>query len=72
MYEDLIALQNGGVDSVMFSNEFSLPYLTKVDTITVAAMATAMLMLMISGLTLFLSRLLNSPADRSKRQVYIR
>lgn len=37
-----------------------------------AAMATAMLMLMISGLTLFLSRLLNSPADRSKRQVYIR
>ena len=41
MYEDLIALQNGGVDSVMFSNEFSLPYLTKVDTITVAAMATA-------------------------------
>ena len=41
MYEDLIALQNGGVDSVMFSNEFSLPYLTKVDTITAAAMATA-------------------------------
>ena len=41
MYEDLIALQNGGVDSVMFSNEFSLPYLTKVDTITVAAMSTA-------------------------------
>lgn len=41
MYEDLIALQNGGVDSVMFSNEFSLPYMTKVDTITVASMATA-------------------------------
>lgn len=36
---DLIALQNGGVDAVMFSNEASLPYLTKVDTITVAAMA---------------------------------
>lgn len=39
-YNDLIALQEGGVDAVMFSNEFSLPYLTKVDTATVAAMAT--------------------------------
>ena len=37
-----------------------------------AAMATAMLMLMISGLALFLSRLLTSPADRNKRQVFIR
>ncbi len=37
--EDLIALQEGGVDAVMFSNEFSLPYLTKVKTETVAAMA---------------------------------
>ena len=37
-----------------------------------AAMATAMLMLIISGLTLFLSRLLASPADRNKRQVFIR
>lgn len=36
---DLIALQEGGVDAIMFSNEFSLPYLTKVDTVTVAAMA---------------------------------
>lgn len=36
---DFLALQNGGVDAVMFSNEFSLPYLTKVSTITVAAMA---------------------------------
>ena len=36
---DLWALQNGGVDGVMFSNEFSLPYLTKVETVTVAAMA---------------------------------
>ena len=36
---DLVALQNGGVDAVMFSNEFSLPYLTNVDTVTVAAMA---------------------------------
>lgn len=37
--KDLHALQNGGVDGVMFSNEFSLPYLTKVETVTVAAMA---------------------------------
>jgi membrane complex biogenesis BtpA family protein len=36
---DLHALQDGGVDAIMFSNEFSLPYLTKVDTITVASMA---------------------------------
>ena len=36
---DLMALQDGGVNAVMFSNEFSLPYLTKVDGITVAAMA---------------------------------
>lgn len=37
--QDLLALQNGGVDAVMFSNEFSMPYLTKVKTETVAAMA---------------------------------
>lgn len=37
--KDLIALQEGGVDAVMFSNEFSLPYLTDVKTETVAAMA---------------------------------
>ena len=37
--QDLLALQEGGVDGVMFSNEFSLPYLTKVDTVTVACMA---------------------------------
>lgn len=36
---DLLALQEGGVDGVMFSNEFSLPYLTKVRTETVASMA---------------------------------
>ena len=36
---DLRALQNGGVDAVMFSNEFSLPYLTKVPAGTTAAMA---------------------------------
>jgi uncharacterized protein len=37
--QDLAALQAGGVDAVMFSNEFSLPYLTRVETVTVAAMA---------------------------------
>lgn len=37
--KDLLALQDGGVDAVMFSNEFSLPYLTKVPTGTTAAMA---------------------------------
>lgn len=37
--KDLHALQDGGVDGVMFSNEFSLPYLTKVRPETVAAMA---------------------------------
>lgn len=37
--EDLHALQDGGVDGVMFSNEFSMPYVTKVDPVTVAAMA---------------------------------
>lgn len=36
---DFLALQEGGVDAVMFSNEFSLPYLTNVKTETVAAMA---------------------------------
>lgn len=35
---DLLALQEGGVDAVMFSNEFSLPYLTNVKRETVAAM----------------------------------
>jgi uncharacterized protein len=37
--KDLNALQTGGVDAVMFSNEFSMPYLTKVPTVTVAGMA---------------------------------
>jgi len=36
---DLLALQEGGVDAVMFSNEFSLPYLTSVRSETVASMA---------------------------------
>jgi membrane complex biogenesis BtpA family protein len=37
--KDLYALQDGGVDAVMFSNEFSLPYLTRVHPVTVACMA---------------------------------
>jgi len=36
---DLHALQDGGVDGVMFSNEASLPYLTKVEPITYVTMA---------------------------------
>ena len=38
--KDLTALQQGGIDSVLFSNEYSVPYLTKVKTITVASMAS--------------------------------
>jgi uncharacterized protein len=37
--EDLRALQDGGVDGVMFSNEFSLPYLTQTEPITAISMA---------------------------------
>lgn len=37
--QDLLNLQKGGVDAVMFSNEFSLPYLTEVKPETTAAMA---------------------------------
>ncbi|MDQ1596755.1 MAG: uncharacterized protein QOI70_179 [Microbacteriaceae bacterium] len=36
---DLAALQNGGVDAVMFSNEASLPYLLKTEPITAITMA---------------------------------
>ena len=36
---DLEELQRGGVDCVLISNEFSLPYQRKVDTVTTAAMA---------------------------------
>lgn len=36
---DLVALQEGGVDAIMFSNEASLPYLTKVEPITPITMA---------------------------------
>lgn len=37
--KDVLALQAGGVDALMFSNEFSLPYLTKVEPITPISMA---------------------------------
>ncbi|MFN8440486.1 MAG: BtpA/SgcQ family protein [Caldilineaceae bacterium] len=37
--KDLRALQGGGVDGVMFSNEYSLPYLLKVEPITYVTMA---------------------------------
>lgn len=37
--EEMLALQDGGVDAIMFSNEFSLPYLTDVRDVTVASMA---------------------------------
>lgn len=37
---DLRALQAGGVDGVLFSNEYSQPYQPEVDMVTVAAMAT--------------------------------
>ena len=36
---DLLALQAGGVDAIMFSNEASLPYLTQVEPITLACMS---------------------------------
>ncbi len=36
---NLKALQDGGVDGIIFSNEASLPYLTKVEAITTASMA---------------------------------
>ncbi|MEG1526689.1 MAG: BtpA/SgcQ family protein [Erysipelotrichaceae bacterium] len=37
--KDVIALQNGGADGLLFSNEFSTPYLSKVGVETVASMA---------------------------------
>lgn len=37
--EDLNALQDGGVDGVIFSNEFSLPYPNKPHAVTLCAMA---------------------------------
>lgn len=38
-FQELTSLQESGVDAVMFSNEFSLPYLTDVKVETVASMA---------------------------------
>ena len=38
-YQEFTALQEGGVDAVMFSNEFSMPYLKQVKPETTAAMA---------------------------------
>lgn len=38
-FHDLNALQNGGVDGILISNEFSLPYLYDVDASTIAGMA---------------------------------
>lgn len=37
--EELAALQEGGVDGILISNEFSLPYLTKTEPITAISMA---------------------------------
>lgn len=37
--KDLHALQDGGIDAVLFCNEFSIPYTRKVETVTVACMA---------------------------------
>jgi membrane complex biogenesis BtpA family protein len=36
---DLLALQAGGVDAVLFSNEWSIPYLLTVEPVTTATMA---------------------------------
>lgn len=36
--EDLIALQEGGVDGVLIANEFSMPYQPKADYVTIGAM----------------------------------
>ncbi len=36
---DMLALQNSGVDAILFSNESSLPYLTTVEPVTTACMA---------------------------------
>ncbi len=37
--DDVHALQDGGVDAIMFSNERSMPYMTKVEAITTICMA---------------------------------
>ena len=37
--QDLMALQNGGVDGILFANEFSLPYQPVADVAVISAMA---------------------------------
>ena len=44
--QDMLALQSGGVDAVMFSNERSLPYMTKVEPVTSICMARVIAELM--------------------------
>ena len=39
--QDLVALQNGGVDGILFANEFSLPYQPVADVAVISAMAPA-------------------------------
>lgn len=36
--QDLVALQNGGVDGILFANEFSLPYQPVADVAVISAM----------------------------------
>lgn len=36
---DVLALQEGGIDGILFCNEFSIPYVENVRTVTVACMA---------------------------------
>ena len=38
--KDMHALQNGGIDAILFCNEFSIPYLESVNPITIACMAS--------------------------------
>ena len=40
--KDLLALQDGGVDGILFANEFSLPYQPVADIAVVSAMAYIM------------------------------
>jgi len=37
--DDLHALQDGGVDGILIANEFSFPYLTEAEPVTIASMA---------------------------------
>ncbi len=36
---ELHALQNGGIDAILFCNEFSIPYIRHVEHVTIGAMA---------------------------------